>query len=136
MAAPPPLSSQGGVGVSSNTPEGCTPFALAVDEEGANNPPSDRINLELPVHKQAELNYDLFNKFLDFMNKNPGASKSVTVSAPAALGAPPPIDVLASNLPSVLLTQSGTTHPGPWSPLSQVHSTPRVVRLPAVQNGF
>ena len=113
MAASPPLSSQGGVGVSSNIPEGCTPFALAVDEEGANNPPSDRINLELPVHKQAELNYDLFNKFLDFMNKNPGASKSVTVSAPAALGAPPPIDILASNLPSVF-TDTIKGHP-PWS---------------------
>ena len=64
------------------------------------------------------------------MNKNSGASKSVTVSAPAALGAPPLIDVLASNLPSVSLTQSRATHPGLWSSFSQVRSTPRVVLTP------
>ena len=129
MAASPPLSFQGGVGVSSII-EGCTPFASAVDKEGVNNPPSDRINLELPI-QQAELNFELYNKFLAFMNINSGASNPVSVSAPAALGAPPQIDVSASNLPSVLLTQSGTTNPGPWSSVSQVRSTPRVVMTPS-----
>ena len=87
MAASSPLSFQGGLGVSSII-EGCTPFASVVDKEGVNNPPSDRINLELPV-QQAALNFELYNKFLTFMNSNSGTSKPVSTPAPAALGAPP-----------------------------------------------
>ena len=39
MAASSPLSSQGGLGVSSNI-EGCTRFPSAIDEEGVINPVS------------------------------------------------------------------------------------------------
>ena len=65
MAASSPLSSQGGLGVSSNI-EGCTRFPSAIDEEGvinavSNKPPSQRtvigpVNLEAP---EADLNLAL-----------------------------------------------------------------------------
>ena len=106
MAASSPLSSQGGLGVSSNI-EGCTRFPSAVDDEGVNNPPSDRINLESP---EAELNFALYNKFLTFMNSNSGASKPVSTPAPAALGAPPQSDVSASNYNSHGVTDTINDH--------------------------
>ena len=83
-AAPVPLISQDGPGVFPPS-DGCTRFPAAVDEEGVNNPPSDRIDLE-PV-PQAGINFTLFNKFLAFANLNSGALIP-PVSAPAALGAP------------------------------------------------
>ena len=129
MAAPAPLSSQGGLGGFSLI-EGCTRFPSAIDEEGVNNPPSDRINLDLPV-PQTELNFALFNKFLAFANSNSGASIP-TVSAPAALGASPQIDVSASYLPSGVLTRPGPTAiPDPWSAVRHGQSTPRVVTTPS-----
>ena len=92
MAASSPLSSQGGLGVSSNI-EGCTRFPSAIDEVGENSqrinkPPSqtvkgtsnipDRgpINLEAP---EADLNLAL--KFLAFMKSNSGAAIPVSTSA-------------------------------------------------------
>ena len=100
MAASSPLSSQGGLGVSSNI-EGCTRFPSAIDEVGENSqfinkPPSKQtvkgtsnildhgpINLEAP---EADLNLAL--KFLVFMKSSSGAAVSVSNSAPAALGLP------------------------------------------------
>ena len=80
---------------------------------------------------QAEINFALFNKFLDFANLNSGASIP-SVSAPAALGAPPQIDSSAAFLPSGVLTRSGpTAHPEPWSAIRHGQSTPPVVSAPS-----
>ena len=61
-AAPVPLISQDGPGVFPPS-DGCTRFPAAVDEEGVNNPPSDR-KIDLEPVPQAGINFALFNKFL------------------------------------------------------------------------